>query len=69
MSDKFKYKVVDGKHTTDEGVFRRGDVIELTEEEAAKFANKFARVEVPAPAVEKTAATTAPAKPATTADK
>lgn len=47
---KYMYKVVEGKHLLSDGSFARAsdpDPIELDEEEAARFPNKFKLVTAP----------------------
>lgn len=42
-----KFRVVDGKHNIGDGEYaRKGDIIDLSPAEAAKFRNKFERVMV-----------------------
>lgn len=49
---KRKYVVIAGKHGKEDGTSaRQGEVIELDEEVAAKFQNKFRLFEEPAPPV------------------
>ncbi len=46
-----KFRVVSGKHQNKEGEFvYQGDTIEMSEAEAAKFPNKFAKIIEEAPA-------------------
>lgn len=43
-----KYRVVDGKHLKEDGTYaRKGEVVDLSVEEAKKFSNKFEPVMAP----------------------
>lgn len=43
------YKQLSGKHHAHGKVYLPGELVELTEQEAQAFGNKFQRVETPAP--------------------